>query len=90
LALPVRRQPNSTFDLISENSVLHGQILIAKQEFLINRARTLERLGGRPKRFTDRQRIRLARKAKIIGRHRPGQITTIVTPILYSVGSTSA
>ena len=27
----------------------------------------LEQLGGKPKRFTDAQRIRLARKAKLVG-----------------------
>lgn len=30
----------------------------------------LEQLGGKPRRFTDTQRIRLARKAKVIGRRR--------------------
>src|ERR1022692_4858425 len=30
----------------------------------------LEQLGGKPKRFTDAQRIRLARKAKLVGRRR--------------------
>jgi hypothetical protein len=28
----------------------------------------LEQLGGKPKRFTDAQRARLARKAKVLGR----------------------
>lgn len=40
----------------------------------------LEQLGGKPRRFTDAQRLRLARKAKVIGRRRLGQIATIVTP----------
>ena len=40
----------------------------------------LEQLGGKPRRFTDAQRIRLARKAKLVTRGRLGQITTIVTP----------
>jgi transposase InsO family protein len=40
----------------------------------------LEQLGGKPKRFSDAQRMRLARKAKVIGRHRLGRLTTIVTP----------
>lgn len=40
----------------------------------------LEQLGGKPRRFTDAQRLRLARKAKVIGRCRLGQIATIVTP----------
>ena len=31
----------------------------------------LEQLGGKPKGFTDAQRIRLARKAKLVGRRRP-------------------
>jgi len=39
-----------------------------------------EPLGGKPKRFTGAQRIRLARKANIIGRRRLGQIATVVTP----------
>jgi hypothetical protein len=29
----------------------------------------LEQLGGKPKRFTDTQRMRLARRAKAVGRH---------------------
>lgn len=40
----------------------------------------LEQLGGKPRRFTDAQRVRLARKAKLVGRRRLGQITTLVTP----------
>src|ERR1035438_6332564 len=40
----------------------------------------LEQLGGKPKRFTDAQRIRLARKAKLLGRRRLGQWATLVTP----------
>jgi hypothetical protein len=40
----------------------------------------LEQLGGKPKRFTDAQRIRLARKAKLVGRRRLGQWATLVTP----------
>jgi hypothetical protein len=40
----------------------------------------LEQVGGKPKPFTDAQRIRLARKAKLVGRRRLGQITTLVTP----------
>ena len=40
----------------------------------------LEQAGGKPKPFTDAQRIRLARKAKLVGRRRLGQITTLVTP----------
>ena len=34
----------------------------------------LEQLGGKPKRFTDVQRIRLARKAKLVGRRRLGKL----------------
>jgi putative transposase len=50
-------------------------------EFLQEENRVLlEQLGGKPKRFTDPQRIRLARKAKLVDRRRLGQITTIVTP----------
>jgi len=44
-----------------------------------NRIR-LEQLGGKPKRFTDAQRIRLARKAKLVGRRRLGKLATLVTP----------
>jgi putative transposase len=40
----------------------------------------LEQLGGKPKRFTDVQRIRLARKAKLVGRRRLGKLATLVTP----------
>jgi len=39
----------------------------------------LEQIGGKPRRFTDAQRIWLARKAKVVGRRRLGQIATIVT-----------
>jgi hypothetical protein len=50
-------------------------------EFLQEENRiVLEQLGGKPRRFTDAQRLRLARKAKVIGRRRLGQIATIVTP----------
>src|ERR1022692_3540044 len=38
----------------------------------------LEKLGGKPKRFTDAQRIRLARKAKRVGRRRLGKLATLV------------
>src|SRR5580704_8792721 len=40
----------------------------------------LEQLGGKPKRFTDVQRIRLARKAKFVGGRRLGKLATLVTP----------
>src|SRR5271169_913715 len=40
----------------------------------------LEQLGGKPKGFTDAQRIRLARKAKLVGRRRLGRLATLVTP----------
>jgi putative transposase len=40
----------------------------------------LEQLGGMPKRFTDVQRIRLARKAKLVDRRRLGKLATLVTP----------
>ena len=40
----------------------------------------LEQLGGKPKRFTDAQRMRLARKAKVVGRRRLKALSTIVTP----------
>ena len=44
-----------------------------------NRVR-LEQLGGKPRRCTEAQRIRLARKAKLLGRRRLGQLATLVTP----------
>src|ERR1017187_6277600 len=40
----------------------------------------LEQLGGKPKRFTEAQRNRLARKAKLVGRRRLGKLATLVTP----------
>jgi hypothetical protein len=40
----------------------------------------LEQLGGKPKRPTDAQRIRLARKAKLVGRRRLGKLATLATP----------
>ena len=40
----------------------------------------LEQLGGKSRRFTDAQRIRLARKAKPIGRRKLLALRTIVTP----------
>ena len=43
-----------------------------------NRA-LLEQLGAKPKRFTDAQRMTLARRAKAVGRHRLGQLCAIVT-----------
>src|SRR5882762_272871 len=56
----------------------HPQAVI---EFLQAENRVLlEQLGGKPRRFTDAQRVRLARKAKLVGRRRLGQITTLVTP----------
>jgi hypothetical protein len=38
----------------------------------------LEQLGGKPRRFTEAQRIRLARKAKVVGRRRLGQIADLL------------
>jgi len=56
----------------------HQQAVI---EFLQEENRVLlEQLGGKPRRFNDAQRVRLARKAKLVGRRRRGQITTLVTP----------
>jgi putative transposase len=40
----------------------------------------LEQLVGKPRRFADAQPIRLARKAKLLGRRRLGQLATLVTP----------
>lgn len=40
----------------------------------------LEQLGRTPKHFTDARRMRLARRATAVGRHRLGQLSTIVTP----------
>jgi hypothetical protein len=56
----------------------HQQAVI---EYLQEENRVLlEQLGGKPKRFTDAQRIRLARKAKLVGRCRLGRLATLVTP----------
>src|SRR5713226_1106935 len=56
----------------------HQQAVI---EFLQEENRVLlEQLGGKPRRFTDAQRVRLARKARLVDRRRLGQITTLVTP----------
>src|ERR1039457_3855127 len=56
----------------------HQQAVI---EYLQEENRVLlEQLGGKPKRFTDAQRIRLARKAKRVGRRRLGKLATLVTP----------
>ena len=49
----------------------------------------LEQLGGKAKRFTDAQRIRLARKAKLVGRRRLERLPTLVTPDTLSVGFVS-
>jgi hypothetical protein len=66
----------------------HQQAVI---EFLEEENRVLlEQLGGKPKRFTDSQRMRLARKAKVVGRHRLEQLATIVTPDTCFVGSGSS
>ena len=40
----------------------------------------LEQLGGKPKRFTDAQRIGLARKAKMVGRRQLKALSTVITP----------
>jgi hypothetical protein len=40
----------------------------------------LEQLGGKPRRFTDAQRVRLARKAKPLGRRKLLALHTIVIP----------
>jgi hypothetical protein len=40
----------------------------------------LEQLGGQPRRFTEAQRLRLARQAKLLGRRRLGPWATLVTP----------
>jgi putative transposase len=50
-------------------------------EYLQEENRALrEQLGGKRLRFTDRQRRRLAAKAKAIGRKRLFEIGTLVTP----------
>ena len=50
-------------------------------EYLQEENRILrEQLLGKHKRFTDAQRMRLARKAKAVGRRRLKALTTIVTP----------
>src|ERR1017187_2320055 len=64
----------------------HQQAVI---EYLQEEERILlEQLGGKPKRFTVAQRIRLARKAKLVGRARPGKLAPLLTPEL-SGGSVS-
>jgi hypothetical protein len=56
----------------------HQQAII---EYLARENRILlEQLGGKPKGFTDAQRIRLARKAKPIGRRQLLTLGTIATP----------
>ena len=40
----------------------------------------LEQLGGKPSRFTDAQRLRLARKANPIGRRKLLTLGTMLTP----------
>src|ERR1039457_2026155 len=56
----------------------HQQAVI---EYLPEEARILlEQLGGKPQRFTDAQRFRLARKAKLVGRRRLVKLATLVTP----------
>src|ERR1051326_6749341 len=56
----------------------HQQAII---EYLQEENRILlEHLGGKPGRFTDAQRIRLARKAKPIGRGKLLGLGTIVPP----------
>ena len=49
-------------------------------EIRCRKAANREQLGGKPKRFTYAQRMRLARRAKAVGRHRLGQLCTIVIP----------
>jgi hypothetical protein len=50
-------------------------------EYLQEENRVLrEQLGGKPLRFTDQQRRRLAAKARSIGRKRLFEIGTLVTP----------
>lgn len=50
-------------------------------EYLKEENRVLkERLGDRPIHFTDAQRRRLARTAKVLGRKRLGELQTLVTP----------
>lgn len=56
----------------------HQQAVI---EYLQEENRVLlKQLGSKPKRFTDPQRLRLARKAKVVGRRRLMALTTMVTP----------
>jgi len=56
----------------------HQQVVI---EYLIEERQILiEQLGGKPKAFTNTQRIRLARKAKDLGRRTLIGISPIVTP----------
>src|ERR1051326_3831525 len=56
----------------------HQQAII---EYLQEENRILlEQLGGKPRRFTDAQRIRLARKAKYVGRRNLLALPTVVPP----------
>jgi putative transposase len=50
-------------------------------EYLQERTESwLEQLGGKPKRFTDTQRMRLARQAKVLGHRRLKALSTLVIP----------
>jgi len=56
----------------------HQQAVI---DYLIEENRVLkDHLNGQQVRFTDAQRRRLARKAKVLGRRLLGEIETLVTP----------
>jgi hypothetical protein len=58
----------------------HQQAVI---EFLQEENRVLlEQLGGKSRRFSDAQRVRLARRAKLVGRRRLGQITKRLAAVL--------
>jgi len=62
----------------------HQQAVI---EYLQEENRVLlEQLGGKPKRFTDAQRIRLARKARPVGRRRLGQFVTDLIGVIKFAG----
>jgi len=50
-------------------------------EYLLEENRVLkERVGGRRLRFTDAERRRLARKARVLGRKMLKELETLVTP----------
>jgi hypothetical protein len=53
-------------------------------DYLIEENRMLKsQLAGKSLRFTDKQRVRLARKAKVLGRRLLDELETLVTPYTF-------